>query len=137
MPRNSRSSRSSASMVTLVASSPFHQPAGSCKPSRCPRARSLARRTAASCPDSAPVGVGRSAIAVISRSSSCPPLPLPPQQKPGHLGEIAEGLRPRRQAVEPGKRLVGMQVGALLAPGAAAGLLHELGGERDILLRQL
>ena len=40
MPRNWRSSRSSASMVTLVSSSPFHQPSGSCRESRWSTARS-------------------------------------------------------------------------------------------------
>ena len=45
MPRNSRSSRSSASIVTLVSSSPFHQPASSCIARSRPTARSsVARR---------------------------------------------------------------------------------------------
>ena len=35
MPRNWRSSRSSASIVTFVASSPFHQPSGDCRPRSC------------------------------------------------------------------------------------------------------
>ena len=44
MPRNWRSSRSSASMVTLVRSSPFHQPAACCRPSRWSRARAAPPR---------------------------------------------------------------------------------------------
>ena len=38
--RNSRSSRSSASMVTLVCSSPCHQPSSCCRLRRCATARS-------------------------------------------------------------------------------------------------
>src|SRR3954451_22601022 len=44
MPRNSRSSRSSASIVTFVSSSPFHQPASSCSDSRYATAASRVRR---------------------------------------------------------------------------------------------
>src|SRR5947209_6589019 len=44
MPRNSRSSKSSASIVTLVSSSPFHQPAPSCSDSRCATAASRVAR---------------------------------------------------------------------------------------------
>ncbi len=40
MPRNSRRSMSSASIVTFVCSSPFHQPASSCSESRRSQARS-------------------------------------------------------------------------------------------------
>ena len=42
IPRNSRSNRSSASIVTLVSSSPFHHPSRCCSDSRCSRARSIA-----------------------------------------------------------------------------------------------
>src|SRR3954466_10432988 len=44
MPRNSRSSRSSASIVTLVSSSPFHQPSASCSDSRCETAAAKVAR---------------------------------------------------------------------------------------------
>src|SRR4051794_5375621 len=44
MPRNSRSSRSSASIVTLVSSSPFHQPSASCSDSRCETAAARVAR---------------------------------------------------------------------------------------------
>ena len=44
MPRNSRRSRSSASIVTLVCSSPRHQPASFWSESRCSRAASSASR---------------------------------------------------------------------------------------------
>src|SRR5919206_316349 len=46
-PRNSLSSRSSASIVTLDWSSPFHQPSGVCRESRWSRARSRAASRAA------------------------------------------------------------------------------------------
>src|SRR3954469_22455120 len=44
MPRNSRSNRSSASIVTLVSSSPFHQPSASCSDSRCETAAAKVAR---------------------------------------------------------------------------------------------
>ena len=46
MPRNSRSSRSSASIVTLACSSPFHQPSACCIPSSASTPRSHAACTA-------------------------------------------------------------------------------------------
>ena len=45
-PRNWRSSRSSASMVTLVSSSPCHQPGSCCRLARCSQARSSVSRAA-------------------------------------------------------------------------------------------
>src|SRR3954447_22641097 len=50
-PRNSRSSRSSASIVTFVSSSPFHQPSACCSERRWSRARpsASAALTARSC----------------------------------------------------------------------------------------
>ncbi len=75
IPRNCRSRRSSASMVTLVARSPFHQPCSSCLPRRCSTERSAARRAAASTSSAAIVDSVVGILAEAARGFTAPVLP--------------------------------------------------------------
>src|SRR5262245_37872400 len=107
MPRNRRNSRSSASMVTLVSSSPFHQPAGDWRDSRCARAAVSA------------VSAVRMPSVVIALLSPVR-LPVPGRHELGEAEELlAYGLG-HVGALEPVGGLDQPALGLLLRPGPAA-----------------
>lgn len=83
MPRNWRSSRSSASMVTLVSRSPFHQPAGSWRSSSSWTALAAASWTSARRPAAGPGPAGgpSAAVACAGARPSRPPRPRVPDPR--------------------------------------------------------
>src|SRR5690606_22158764 len=163
MPRNSRRSRSSASIVTLVCSSPFHQPSGDWRPSRWSRAASRASDAvrgrgrpspaAASVAVSAPVAVPAVVSAVVSVAVSVvvpgsmvvigalPPggasSVVPAGDEVGDVQEVrADGLgNPGRDQVLGGA--LDAPLGLHLRPGAPSRRLHQRGGLRQVLLGRL
>src|SRR5918995_2909299 len=140
MPRTWRSNRSSASIVTLVSSSPFHQPAGAWRPNRWSRARANASCApeasgGATCSPEAGAGAG-----VTLETSRAIWSELPLDDEPGEVGELGAGGGCQAGALEraaggvemaPGQRLGGAPasegVDQLGAPGHGAGVERAVG----------
>src|SRR5262245_10468945 len=167
MPRKCRSRTSSASIVTLVSSSPIHQPRGSCRPSRWSRARVsvaaatwprsapaddeisemtdspgesvISRWALRSAPSASVPRVGALRLAVVTRSSllASGPLPLPRGDEFCDGEELGPDIRGDADAVEG--RGGGLQpvVGFLFRPGLAAGGDDQVGGAHQVVLGQL
>src|SRR6266566_7572151 len=123
MPRNWRNSRSSASIVTLVRSSPFHHPARSWRPTRCARARVTA--TLASSRRLVVLGCAVtlspwSVIAIDNVACNC--------------DKVVDDRPLGRQRVQTAQRPGEVAVGLAGGPVDAAGLLDQFRGQDDVVV---
>src|SRR5690349_12523597 len=121
MPRNSRNNKSSASIVTLVSSSPFHQPASSCSDNRYATAASRVAR-------------GSTCTCSSTRSGATVTSALPRHDEAAERDQLVG-----RVAVEIGLRQGGFAEGEptarfLRGPCASPGGLDHCGRSSDVLV---